>query len=383
MNKKLIFKIEDKIFSFNKEVINSITFNVKSSPKDYSVIWNEQEPILKTINKYFKKNKNKYLFIDENIFNLYFKNSDLKNVNIFKAKATEKFKTPLGVLKLIKFLASKGFTKGDKLIVIGGGIIQDVAAFVCACYKRGIDWYFFPTTSLAISDSCIGGKTGINYNHAKNQLGLFYSPSEIILKPQFLKTLDNNDLVSGFGEIIKLHIIGGEYFVEEYIKNYKKALNLDGFALKKLILNSLQIKRTVIEEDQFDHNYRNSMNYGHTIGHAIEVMSNHKISHGHAIIIGMIIVNDMSCNRNLLKKEKNKSLTKILNKLLDHNVRKVLKKLDVNKLGQLLKKDKKTRGDITNFVFIKDLGNTIFVPIKINKNLLIEIKNIIKIISDN
>ncbi len=366
------FIVEDKTFYLHDNYRQEAKYEIKSCPTPYTVEIYENDNILEQIKIKLDKNPNNVLVVDKNIKELYFKNLDIDKSRIFTVEPDEEFKTLTnGVLKLIDFLADRNFTKKEELIAVGGGITEDIAAFVGACYKRGIKWTFYPTTLLSMCDSCIGGKTGINYHNAKNQVALFSAPKEVHININFLKTLSDYDIKSGMGEILKLLVTGGE----EPLKIYKDCVLTgkvkDFKYYKDLILTSLAVKRAVVEEDEFEKYYRKSLNYGHTLGHAFEVLSNYKIPHGQAVIIGMLIVNKMAFDRNLLNKDDYEDIKKLSNELLG----KVdTKNISFEKLENLLKNDKKTEGNEVNFVIIKKSGDTKFLKLPLNAQLMSEIK---------
>ncbi len=369
------FIIEDKKFSMPDNFFALDNYYIKSIPKNYKVtVKNDLTPI-KDIQKLIDENKNNLLLADKKVYDLYFKDLKIEEKRLFLADAAEEFKTLKGFQDVIAFLERNEFTKGEKLIVVGGGIIQDVGAFVGACYKRGIKWVYFPTTLLSMCDSCIGGKTGINHNKVKNQLALFSAPFEVNINIAFLKTLSEYDIKSGMGEILKLLVTGGPKALEIYEKevNNGKVLNFDSY--KPLILSSLSVKRAVVEEDEFELYYRKSLNYGHTIGHAIEVLSEYKIPHGQAVIMGMVIVNKLAANRGILNKSDYELTQRMAKELLGQSI---LKDISLDGLDKLLKKDKKTEGNIVNFVIISELGNTKFLKLELNDSLIQEIDLIIK-----
>ena len=376
------FRVQDKEFQIT-EITDSApgnlatrlngTFSVCSVPRDYTVSWRPLPSVPVQVTSLLDETKGNLLFADEKVFGLHCEGAKIVSGRVLKAAATEELKTMAGVLKLVDFLAASGFTKKERLIVMGGGIIQDVGAFAAACYKRGIRWTYLPTTLLSMSDSCIGAKAGINHNGAKNQLGLFSAPAEVIIKPQFLVTLPKSELFSGMGEILKLHIIGGPEFLEFYIANHVAALNSEEQALRALIFGALGVKRAVIEVDEFEQNYRKCLNYGHTIGHALEALSGYRITHGQAVVMGMAIANELSTRRKLLSSDVNERLRKILLGLLDRECLGCLKSLEISVLADLLRKDKKTSGGTANFVFIRDIGDTVFVPLEINDGLIAEL----------
>lgn len=376
MRKKVLFKVDGKNFGAEGDLDKLISFEVRSVPRAYKVIWNENDKIEELIKTHLFNDKNNLLLIDENVFNLYCGNLDIPKDKVYKAKATEEFKTLKGVVKVIDFLGKNNFTKGDNLIVAGGGIIQDVGAFACALYKRGIPWIYIPTTLLSMCDSCIGGKAGVNHNNAKNQLALFSAPSQVIINPGFLKTLKEKEIISGLGEIIKLHITGGKEFLKNYLKYIDNALKLDYKAFKPLILGSLSVKKAVIEEDEFELNYRRVLNYGHTIGHAVEALSNYGIPHGQAVIIGMIVSNELSHRYGRLDKNKNSELKKILYKLIGRGI---MDGILLDEILALLKKDKKVKGNTLNFAVLNSIGNMGFLPLPLyDKKAVKTINNIFK-----
>lgn len=374
MSRPVTFEIDGKLFSCETNLsIN--TFTVKSVPKSYSVTIEEESSPFNAINRTLSKNPKNVLLIDERILDIYQPQLNISAHQIVKATATEDFKSLNGVTRLIDFLQQHAFTKNEQLIVVGGGIIQDVGAFASAVYKRGIPWIHFPTTLLSMSDSCIGGKTGINYNHAKNQLALFSAPSTVMINTHFLKTLDQTAITSGLGEILKLCITGGEHFITLYNAHVGQGKVQTAESFRELILAALMIKKTVVEEDEFELNHRKSMNYGHTVGHAVEALSDYHIPHGQAVVIGMIIANELSHELNLLSNADRTRLNALCFDLLNDDVLDHLKKVPIEKIIETLQKDKKTLGQITSFVLIKSPGNTQFIKLELNQNLMLKINN--------
>jgi len=341
------------------------------------VSWRPEESAFLLINKFFSENPKNVLLIDKRVYNLYRDKFTIDQKQIFTVEATEKAKTLQGVMKVIDFLQGQNFSKAETLVVVGGGVVQDIGAFVGVVFKRGIPWVFFPTTLLAMCDSCIGGKTGINYKSAKNQLALFSAPRQVIICPQFLQSLPEQEIKAGLGEILKLHVIGGAEMVKRYelLVERGKVKTRENF--QPLILGALIVKRAVIEADEFDINLRRSMNYGHTFGHAVEGLTNFTISHGQAVALGMIIVNEISVHRSLLPPKEKNRVQKLCLDLLDTKVSSRILDLPSNRLKILLLKDKKTTGDTINLVVLRHLGETIFLPLPLNETLLEEAHQII------
>lgn len=364
--------------SINAELNGKYSFQVRSYPKPYEVIWDEGLYPIEYLNQVLLENQSNVLLIDANVYNIHKDKIVFPDDRIFIAEATEEFKTINGVLNLIEHLERFDFTKSNKLIAVGGGVIQDVAAFASAIYKRGIPWIFFPTTLLSMCDSCIGAKTGINYNNVKNQLALFSAPSRIIINPKFLRTLNEIEIYSGLGEIIKFHIIAGKLTFDFFnsVINNGKISSLE--SLKLLIVNSLKIKKAIVEIDEYELNHRRSLNYGHTIGHALEVLSDYQITHGMAIIIGMFVANEISKTKGLLTAHNNNYINKSLIEIFNNNNSYKLHLESVEKLKSLIKKDKKTLGQQVYFAVMTDFGKMQFLPISLEDNVIDSIPELIK-----
>lgn len=367
-----IFSIDNKDFVIPNDYLTKSSFIIKSSPKNYDFIIDDNIPTESILNVLNENNKN-VLFIDKNVFELYFSNVDFCNKNIYLFDAIEENKNVESALKLISYLEKIEFTKKETLIVVGGGIVQDIGAFVGAAFKRGIKWVFYPTTLLSMCDSCIGGKTGLNYKGVKNQIALFSSPSKVVLNVKFINTLNNNEIRSGLGEISKLCLTGGKYFFDLYNTIVVNGKVNDFNDYLKLILSSLYVKKDVIEEDEFEFNYRKSLNYGHTLGHAIEVMSSYKIPHGQAVTMGTIIANELACIYGYLDRKICDDIKIKLFNIIDKND---LKEINIDRTLELIKKDKKVQGNELTLVAIKDVGITIFIKLKIDSVLFDHIKSV-------
>jgi len=205
-------------------------------------------------------------------------------------EATEAAKSLDRFTAHVERLVALGTRRGDPLVAIGGGIIQDITCFISATLFRGLEWRFYPTTLLAQADSCIGSKSSINVGRIKNALGTFTPPSSVIVDVTVLATLDDIDVRSGIGEMLKVHAIEGPDSFDTIARDYERLLGDPG-TLAHYIYRSLEIKRRVIEEDEFDRGPRNVMNYGHSFGHAIESATDFGVPHGIAVTAGMDIAN--------------------------------------------------------------------------------------------
>lgn len=201
-------------------------------------------------------------------------------------EATEHQKTFEQLTPVFLQLLELGFRRTTSILAIGGGVIQDIACFVASVLMRGVEWNFIPTTLLAQCDSCIGSKSSINVGSFKNQIGTFYPPSRVYLSGAVLRTLPHDEIRSGLGEAIKLHLLSSE---EDFARlraqlDVKELTEID---LLPIIRRSLEIKRRYIEADEFDRGIRNLLNYGHTFGHAYESASAYAIPHGIAVTLGI------------------------------------------------------------------------------------------------
>lgn len=242
---------------------------IKSKIRDYDV------EFLTSINELPSFDSKSIFVIDSNIIKLF---PEFVKYNPIIIESTEFNKTLLGVNYLLNEFSNKKANRYTNIVAIGGGVLQDIVGFSCSIFCRGIDYIFIPTTLLSQVDSCIGGKTSINFENKKNILGTFYPPSKILICEEFLKTLPKLDIINGLGEVYKFHILQNK---------------IDKFCLKENLLDevysSLEYKKNILELDEFDRKERLFLNFGHTFGHAIETTSNHEIPHGIAVIFGCMI----------------------------------------------------------------------------------------------
>lgn len=252
-----------------------------------------------------KSGDNSFFIIDENVWEIYQSSifASLGNDNCYILKISENEKKLETVMAILDELIKKNVKKNLKIVAVGGGITQDIVGHLASILYRGVKWDFWATTLLAQADSCIGGKTSLNYKNFKNLIGTFYPPDEIIIDVKFNQTLKDYDYLSGAGEIAKLHIIGGRKSTDSFMSMIQGLLSRDQGTLNKAIFDSLMIKKDYIEEDEFDSGRRNYLNYGHCFGHAIESASDFAIPHGLAVVIGMMLANYVANKRGILSTE--------------------------------------------------------------------------------
>lgn len=253
------------------------------------------------------------------------------------------------------------------LVAIGGGITQDITCFLATTLFRGMKWQFVPTTLLAQADSCIGSKSSINVGEYKNLMGTFYPPQKILLDLSFLNTLEKRDILSGVGEILKVHMIKGISYFEEVALNYDQML-LDKKILLKYIWNSLLYKKELIEIDEYDKGPRNVMNYGHSYGHAIESATNFAIPHGIAVSIGMDMANFQSFKMGRISEEQFKKWNSCLRKnYKDYkNVQ-----IPFNIFLSAISKDKKNIGADLSLILVRAVGKIEKVNVSKDENFIV------------
>ena len=215
----------------------------------------------------------------------------------------EEYKELLWVSNIYSELLKARFDRGSILIALGGGVIGDMAGFVAATYMRGIRYIQVPTTLLAQVDSSVGGKTGVNHPLGKNMIGAFYQPSLVLIDVETLKTLPQREFRAGIAEIIKYGVIADREFVEYIEKNRANIIALDD-DLMHVIKRSCEIKASVVEKDEREAGLRAILNYGHTIGHAIETTTGYtRFLHGEAVAIGMCLASDLAVKIGLLQRK--------------------------------------------------------------------------------
>ena len=286
------------------------------------------------------------VIIDEKVFDLYERELDLKDKEIIKISVSEEIKNPQTTLDICERMILAGVTRGQNIVAIGGGIIQDLVTFAASIYMRGIDWIYYPTTLLAQTDSCIGGKSSLNFKSWKNILGNFYVPKRIFIQSQFLETLSDDDIRSGIGEILKVFMLSGNDSLELLISEIEEYQH-DSTVLDRLIIKALELKNNILEVDALDKGLRLKMNYGHSFGHALEAATNFAIPHGIAVTIGLDIANYFSMRNGLIANELYERLRYVLMKNLKQ-ADFVL--FDFGKYITALEKDKKNKTGKYGFI---------------------------------
>ena len=290
-------------------------------------------------------------------------NNKLKNYNLIflPFTANEKSKSLKTVNFYLDKLLKKNLNRSDLIISVGGGITGDVVGFIASIFKRGTNFINIPTTLLAQVDSAIGGKTGVNSTHGKNLIGSFYQPKLVISDTSFLNSLSKKEFICGYAEILKHSIIKDKKFFEWLKSNTKLIFLKNSKELIYAIKKSCQIKKYFVNKDVNEKDLRMTLNFGHTFAHAIEVKNNYskKITHGEAVLAGMILVSRLSVIKKVCDK---KIMNKIIEIYKDNNLTYTFEnysnKNAINNLIPFLKNDKKNDDDKINFILLKKIGKT-------------------------
>jgi 3-dehydroquinate synthase len=308
-----------------------------------------------------------FLIIDENVARLH-----ATKLDAFRdayphllLPPSESQKSYQAVEPVIDRVIRVGFRKNHRLVAIGGGITQDVTAFIASILYRGVGWIFVPTNLLSQCDSCIGSKTSINFGPFKNQIGGFHPPTLILNDLSWLDTLSRDEFRSGLGEMFHYFLLTGRPDFERASSEYDKSFT-DRGVLRGLIMRSLQIKKEMIEKDEFDEGPRNVFNYGHSFGHALESYTSYNIPHGIAICFGMDIANHVSAALGMVTP----TIVKEMRVLLERNWRPTRPpEVDLDRYLDILAKDKKNVGQDIRVILTRGLGEMFLTKICIDETV--------------
>ena len=272
--------------------------------------------------------------------------------------------------RAIEQMIDFGCDRKTTIIALGGGVVGDVSGFIASTFMRGIDYFQVPTTLLSMVDSSIGGKTGINIPQGKNLVGTFYQPKGVFIDQNLLKTLPAEEVISGLGEIIKYGAILDIDFFNEIVEWVQ---DINNFPFEKAIATCCKLKAEIVSKDEEDNDIRTILNFGHTVGHALELKFGFNLlKHGEAVSLGMISAGYISYKLGKINKKEFG--------LLKHTIRSLplpnLKKLDIDKILSFIKRDKKYEKGKLKFVILKEIGNAEVIT-NIDDKLLRESINIL------
>ena len=325
----------------------------KISLKEYEIIFDDS---LESLNDFLAASdySSVFVLVDENtkVHCLPILNTVISGYTIIETKSGETHKNISTCETIWQQLIENNADRKALFINLGGGVIGDMGGFAASCYKRGIDFINIPTTLLSQVDSSIGGKLGIDFKYGKNLIGLFRNPKAVFVSPVFFKTLPKRQFINGWAEIFKHALIQDQEQWQQYKSTDVLLANMN-----EIVFHSLKIKKAVVEADPFEKGLRKILNFGHTIGHAIETYSleNEKDSllHGEAIVIGMICEAYLSVKKSGLTESE---LEEIKTVLLKHFPKHDITAFDTEKLLSIMSIDKKNEGDTILAALLPEIG---------------------------
>ncbi|MCH5272143.1 MAG: 3-dehydroquinate synthase [Lachnospiraceae bacterium] len=273
---------------------------------------------------------------------------------LFTFPAGEASKNLSTVEGLYDFLIANSFDRNDVLLALGGGVTGDLTGFAAATYLRGIRFVGIPTSLLSMVDSSIGGKTGVDFKAYKNMVGAFYQPSAVYINVNALKTLSEREFLAGMGEVVKHGFIRDFGYYTFLKEQRERILGKDTETLRSMVYRSLCIKKAVVERDPKERGERALLNFGHTIGHAVEKLSNFSMLHGECVSVGMIAAAELSVLRGTLSKE---DASRIREMLSSYGMRTKVPALGREDLLSVCHRDKKSDGSKIKFILLDSIGN--------------------------
>jgi 3-dehydroquinate synthase len=278
------------------------------------------------------------------------------DLHIFQVPDGEDGKSVSTLITLWNWLGAAGFTRSDLVVGIGGGAITDLAGFAAASWLRGVDWIAVPTSLAGMVDASVGGKTGINSDYGKNLIGAFHSPIAVVIDTDFLMTLSDRDIAAGMAEVIKCGFISDTAILDLASVHTVESLRANPLVISELVQRAVAVKAHVVSEDFKESFAREALNYGHTLGHAIEIHAKYQLRHGEAVAIGLVYAAELAAARGLITKAELELHRTIL---LSYGLPVTFERQAWQRLAPLLALDKKARGNTIRFVALNGIGTTI------------------------
>ena len=271
----------------------------------------------------------------------------------------ERFKNLQSVSRIYEALIRAGADRGSAIVAVGGGVVGDTAGFAAATYLRGITLAHVPTTLLAQVDSSIGGKVGVNHTLGKNLIGAFHQPAVVVIDPTLLRTLPRREFRSGLYEVVKYGIIANRSLFDLVARDTKAIFARDPAVLVPAIVESCTIKADVVSKDERESGLRRILNYGHTVGHALEAVTKYRrFRHGEAIAYGMLAAADLACARGALAERERQSIAQLIAQL---GPLPAIADLSIAEVLQASRRDKKVVHGTLHFVIAIEIGATMTV----------------------
>jgi 3-dehydroquinate synthase len=282
--------------------------------------------------------------------------------------ATEEQKSLERLAPVFLELIGRGLKRDGLLVVVGGGVLQDIGCFIATVLFRGLRWELIPTTLLAQADSCIGSKSSINIGPYKNQLGTFYPPHRVLLTSAVLAPLPWDEIRSGLGEVLKLQLLAGEAGFRELLADLRDFRG-EPAVMDKWVARSMAVKQPYIEADEYDRGVRNLLNYGHTFGHAYESATHYGIPHGIAVVLGMLTATYLSARLGLVPAAHYAELKAALAPW-HQPYGEVLRRAPPDEIFRAIRHDKKNTGDAVNCILTRGFGRMEKRPVPLHEALI-------------
>jgi len=294
-------------------------------------------------------------------------------VDIYAFPAGEDHKTLDSVKDLYEFLIQKGYGRKDMLAALGGGVVGDMTGYAAATYLRGVDYVQIPTTLLAQNDSSIGGKTGVDFDGYKNMVGAFKMPKLVYINIDTLKTLEDRQYFAGFAEVMKHGLIKDAKFYTWLIDNMYEICEKDPEVLEEMVLRSCTIKKNVVEKDPLELGDRALLNFGHTIGHAIEKAKNFTLLHGECVALGAVAAAFISWKKELISSDE---YYEIRDMFVPFYLPISIEGVDGQEILKLTKSDKKAEAGCVKFVLLTRIGKAVIDTTVTDEEILAAVNEI-------
>ncbi len=308
------------------------------------------------------------LISDTKVFSLYGEKTiqalaaEKWQVSIVKIRPGERSKSLTGAARIYDAAVSAGLDRNSPVIALGGGVVGDLAGFAASTFLRGVPLVMLPTSLLAQVDSSVGGKVAVNHPRGKNLIGSIYPPRVVMIDPLVLNSLPARQLKAGLAEVIKYGIIVNGDFFTWLENNLADLLRAHTGVLAAAVAASVQAKAAVVEADEHERDYRRVLNFGHTIGHALEAATGYRYYlHGEAVLLGMAAATKIACEMNLLGKEEAERILRLIDRI---GLKKAPAHLTAAEVIDKLRQDKKRRGDDLIFVLPGKIGKAEIIPVK-------------------
>ena len=339
-----------------------ITIGTKANPLYDIVIENNFDKLGNELNGREYENKKVCIITDSRVEPLYLNEvmgifgSIFKTVLYYVIPEGENSKNLDTVNKIYKKLIDEHLGRNDLLAALGGGVVGDITGFAAATYLRGINFIQIPTTLLAQCDSSIGGKTGVDFDGYKNMVGAFHMPVLVYSNVSSLKTLSGRQFVSGFAEVMKSALIKDDSFYSWLIDQMYEIKEKDPDVLEEMVQQSCLIKKSYVERDPFEKGDRAILNFGHTIGHAIEKYKNFEMLHGECVALGCVAASFISWKHELLSKEE---YYEIRDMFVPFGLPISVTDVEPEKIAELTHSDKKAGDNSLKFILLKRVGKAV------------------------